>query len=111
MKQVRHLKLKWRSAFPETITARLPRPPFYERNTFVGSAGGAIQAVDAKTGCLHWVFQRMDRCAAAILPFEMAPAYSSRVWRFVIGWVYSLERKNGQRAMKRARGQTTKTSA
>ena len=24
---------------------------------FTGSAGGGIYAIDAKTGCLHWVFQ------------------------------------------------------
>jgi len=53
--------------------------------------------VDAKTGCLHWVFQGMTR-PRRILPFEMF--YISLVFGDLIGWVYSLDAKTGKRTLE-----------
>ena len=52
MGQVRHLKLKWALGFPGDVTA-FAASTVLNGTLFVGSAGGAVQAVDAKTGCLH----------------------------------------------------------
>ena len=99
MKQVRHLKLKWALGFPGDITA-FAAPTVLNGTLFVGSAGGAIQAVDAKTGCLHWVFQANGPVRAAILPVRNGAAYSL-VFGDLIGWVYSLDAKTGKELWKR----------
>src|ERR1700726_2653637 len=89
MKQVRHLKLKWALGFPGDITA-FAAPTVLNGTLFVGSAGGAIQAVDAKTGCLHWIFQANGPVRAAILPVHSGSSYSL-VFGDLIGSVYSLD--------------------
>src|ERR1700682_6305612 len=99
MKQVRHLKLKWALGFPGDITA-FAAPAVLNGTLFVGSAGGAVQAVDAKTGCLHWVFQANGPVRAAILPIRNGSSYSL-VFGDLIGWVYSLDSKTGKQLWKR----------
>jgi len=50
------LELKWAYGFSGDIIA-FAAPTVVNGTLFVGSAGGAVQALDAKTGCLHWRFQ------------------------------------------------------
>ena len=99
MGQVRHLKLKWALGFPGDVTA-FAAPTVLDGTLFVGSAGGAVQAVDAKTGCLHWVFQANGPVRAAILPVRNGSTYSL-VFGDLIGWVYSLDAKTGKQLWKR----------
>jgi polyvinyl alcohol dehydrogenase (cytochrome) len=99
MKQVRHLKLKWAFGFSGDVTA-FAAPTVLNGTLFVGSAGGAVQAVDANTGCLHWVFQANGPVRAAILPVRNGPTYSL-VFGDLIGWVYSLDAKTGKQLWKR----------
>jgi polyvinyl alcohol dehydrogenase (cytochrome) len=99
LKQVRHLKLKWALGFPGDITA-FAAPTVLNGTLFVGSAGGAVQAVDAKTGCLHWMFQASGPVRAAIVPVRNGSSYSL-VFGDLIGWVYSLDAKTGQLLWKR----------
>src|SRR5258708_3334288 len=99
MRQVRHLKLKWALGFPGDVTA-FAAPTVLNGTLFVGSAGGAVQAVDAKTGCLHWVFQANGPVRAAILPVRNGATYSL-VFGDLIGWVYSLDAKTGKELWKR----------
>ena len=47
------LELKWAYGFAGDIIA-FAAPTVVNGTLFVGSAGGAVQALDAKTGCLHW---------------------------------------------------------
>ncbi len=98
MRQVRHLKLKWALGFPGDVTA-FAAPTVLNGTLFVGSAGGAVQAVDAKTGCLHWVFQANGPVRAAILPVRNGATYSL-VFGDLIGWVYSLDAKTGKQLWK-----------
>src|SRR5271169_364811 len=65
--QVRRLKLKWALGYPGDVTA-FAAPTVVNGTLFVGSASGAVEAVDAKTGCTHWVFQANGPVRAAILP-------------------------------------------
>src|SRR5258707_14832261 len=51
--QVRRLKLKWAIGFPGDVTA-FASPSVVNGTIFVGSASGAVEAVDAKTGCTYW---------------------------------------------------------
>ena len=53
---VERLELKWAYGFAGDIIA-FAAPTVVNGTLFVGSAGGAVQALDAKTGCLHWAFQ------------------------------------------------------
>ena len=99
MGQVGHLKLKWALGFPGDITA-FAASTVLNGTLFVGSAAGAVQAVDAKTGCLHWVFQANGPVRAAILPIRSGSSYSL-VFGDLIGWVYSLDAKTGKQLWKR----------
>jgi polyvinyl alcohol dehydrogenase (cytochrome) len=98
MRQVRHLKLKWALGFPGDVTA-FAAPTVLNGTLFVGSASGAVQAVDAKTGCLHWVFQANGPVRAAILPVRNGSTHSL-VFGDLIGWVYSLDARTGKQLWK-----------
>src|SRR5688572_4816456 len=53
---VSRLELRWAYGFPGDVIA-FAAPTVVNGTVFVGSAGGAVQALDAKTGCLHWIYQ------------------------------------------------------
>ena len=97
--QVRRLKLKWALGFPGDVTA-FAAPTVVNGTLFVGSASGAVEAVDAKTGCIHWVFQANGPVRAAILPVPNGPA-TSLVFTDLIGWAYSLDAKSGNLIWKK----------
>jgi polyvinyl alcohol dehydrogenase (cytochrome) len=99
MGQVRHLKLKWAFGFSGDITA-FAAPTVLNGTLFVGSAGGAVQALDAKTGCLEWVFQAVGPVRSAIVPVRNGSTYSL-VFGDLTGWVYSLDAKTGKQLWKR----------
>jgi polyvinyl alcohol dehydrogenase (cytochrome) len=98
MEQVRHLKLKWALGFPGDITA-FAAPTVLNGTLFVGSAGGAIQALDAKKGCLQWLFQAVGGVRSAVVPVQNGPDYSL-VFGDLTGWVYSLDAKTGKQIWK-----------
>jgi len=54
--QVKRLKLKWAYGFEGDVNA-IGALTVVGRYLFVGSAGGAVQALDAASGCVHWIFQ------------------------------------------------------
>jgi polyvinyl alcohol dehydrogenase (cytochrome) len=91
--QVRHLKLKWALGFPGDVTA-FAAPSVVNGTLFVGSASGAVEAVDAKTGCIHWVFQANGPVRGAILPVPSGST-TSLVFTDLIGWAYALDAKAG----------------
>src|SRR6202165_79131 len=97
--QVRRLKLKWALGFPGDVTA-FAAPSVVNGTLFVGSASGAVEAVDAKTGCTHWVFQANGPVRAVILPVPNGPA-TSLVFTDLIGWGYALDAKSGQLIWKK----------
>jgi polyvinyl alcohol dehydrogenase (cytochrome) len=53
--QVSKLKLKWAFGFPGDFVA-FSQPSIVNGKLYVGSAGGAVYALDARTGCSHWTF-------------------------------------------------------
>jgi polyvinyl alcohol dehydrogenase (cytochrome) len=97
--QVRRLKLKWALGFPGDVTA-FAAPSVMNGTLFVGSASGAVEAVDAKTGCTHWVFQANGPVRGAILPVTNGSA-TSLVLTDLIGWAYSLDAKSGHLLWKK----------
>jgi polyvinyl alcohol dehydrogenase (cytochrome) len=97
--QVRRLKLKWALGFPGDVTA-FAASSVVNGTLFVGSASGAVEAVDAKTGCIHWVFQANGPVRGAILPVTNGSA-TSLVLTDLIGWAYSLDAKTGKLIWKK----------
>ena len=53
--QVPKLKLKWAFGFPDASTA-WAQPTVIGGRVFVGSQGGMVYSLDAKRGCVYWVF-------------------------------------------------------
>jgi polyvinyl alcohol dehydrogenase (cytochrome) len=97
--QVRRLKLKWAVGFPGDVTA-FAAPTVVNGTLFVGSASGVVRALDAKTGCQHWVFQANGAVRAAIVPVKNGNEYSL-VFGDLIGWFYSLNAKTGELLWKK----------
>jgi len=63
------LKVKWAFGFPNTVTA-YSQPTIVGGRVYTGSNDGTIYALDARTGCIYWMFQAkaMVRDAVAIGP-------------------------------------------
>lgn len=97
--QVQHLKLKWAFGFTGDVTA-FAAPTVLNGTLFVGSAGGTVQAIDAQTGCLHWLFQANGPVRSAILAVPNGSLYSL-LFGDQIGWVYSLDAATGRLLWKR----------
>jgi polyvinyl alcohol dehydrogenase (cytochrome) len=49
------LKLKWAFGFPGVTTA-FGSPAVFDGKIFAGAADGAVYALDARTGCTHWIY-------------------------------------------------------
>jgi polyvinyl alcohol dehydrogenase (cytochrome) len=49
------LRLKWAFGFPGASSARA-QPAVAGGRVFVGSEAGVVYSLDARTGCIHWVF-------------------------------------------------------
>jgi len=99
VEQVRKLKLKWAFGFAGDITA-YAAPTIQSGVLFVGSAGGVIHAMNAKTGCLYWTFQAGGPVRAATLITKNGPGHSI-LFPDQIGWFYSLDAMTGRLLWKR----------
>ncbi len=97
--QVARLKLKWAYGFAGDVTA-FAEPTVINGTIFVGSAGGVVQALEAKTGCLHWTFQANGPVRSGIVAAPNGGGYSV-LFGDQIGWFYSLEAKTGRLLWKK----------
>jgi polyvinyl alcohol dehydrogenase (cytochrome) len=70
--QIPELELKWAFAFSGDVNAFAP-PTIIDEQMFVASAGGAIYAMNAKTGCLQWHYQADGpvRSAISVAPLSV----------------------------------------
>ena len=96
---VRKLKLKWAYGFVGDITA-FAAPTVRNGTLFVGSASGLVQAMNAKTGCLHWTFQADGPVRAATTIAKNGAGYSI-LFGDLTGWFYSLDAATGKLLWKR----------
>ena len=62
---VPRLKLKWAFGFAGVNSARA-QPAVVGGRLFVGSENGAVFALDAKTGCTHWMYQAQHGIRGAV---------------------------------------------
>jgi polyvinyl alcohol dehydrogenase (cytochrome) len=92
------LELKWAYGFPGDVIA-FAAPTVVNGAVFVGSAGGAVQALDAKSGCVHWIYQ-----AGAPVRAAMTVATQRGSDRLVFGdqngWVHAIDARTGQARWK-----------
>ena len=70
---VPRLKLKWAFGFPGVTSARA-QPVVAGGRVFVGSESGDVFALNAKSGCIYWVFHARSgiRAAVSIGPYKTA---------------------------------------
>ena len=61
--QVKDLKVKWAFGFPEGSTVQ---PTVFDGRVLVGSDGGNVFSLNARTGCIEWVFKASSGIRAAI---------------------------------------------
>jgi len=68
--QVSKLKLQWAFGFPGATSA-LGQPSAAGGRLYVGSAGGAVYALDQHTGCTYWAFKAAQtvRTAIGVAPY------------------------------------------
>ena len=97
--QVRGLKLKWAYGFAGDVTA-FAAPTVMNGTIFVGSAAGTIQALDAKSGCVHWVFQANGPVRSAILAVPSG-GRTALLFGDQIGSVYSLDAMTGKQLWRK----------
>lgn len=96
--QASRLKLKWAFGFADDVIA-FAEPAVLKGTLFVGSAGGAVHSLDAKTGCLYWTFQANGPVRSGILAVANGPSYSL-LFGDQIGWFYALDAKSGRQLWK-----------
>ena len=102
------LKLKWAYAFAGDVTA-FGAPALVNGTLFTGSAGGVVQALDANTGCIHWLYQANGPVRSGMAVVRDRRRDHARVQRSE--WLDACHRReNGKTALaqapRRARGDT-----
>jgi polyvinyl alcohol dehydrogenase (cytochrome) len=97
--QVRNLKLKWAFGFAGDITA-YAAPTISNGVLFVGSAGGVVHAMNAKTGCLYWTFQADGPVRAATV-IALNGSGHAILFPDQIGSFYALDAETGRLLWKR----------
>jgi polyvinyl alcohol dehydrogenase (cytochrome) len=75
------LRLKWAFGFPGANSARA-QPAIAGGRLFVGSESGGVYALDARTGCTHWMYQAQHgiRTAVSIGPYKSGSAAGTAVY-------------------------------
>jgi polyvinyl alcohol dehydrogenase (cytochrome) len=73
--EVPKLKVKWAFGFPGELSADA-QPTMAGGRVFVGTQSGAVYALSAATGCVHWVFQADAAVRAAVTIARVGAATS-----------------------------------
>jgi polyvinyl alcohol dehydrogenase (cytochrome) len=99
LSQVSKLKLKWAYAFNGDVTA-FGAPSLVGNTLFVGSAGGAVQALSTDFGCVRWVYQADGPVRSAIVAVPNGKTHVL-VFTDLIGWAYGVEAETGKLLWKK----------
>jgi len=97
--RVSQLTVKWAFGFPSDVIA-IGAPAVVNGTLFVGSAAGTVYALDAKTGCLHWLFEANGPVRSTTVLARSGSGYSL-VFGDQIGWVYSIDANTGRLKWKK----------
>jgi polyvinyl alcohol dehydrogenase (cytochrome) len=96
---VRRLKLKWAYGFDGDAVA-FSQPTVLDRQVFVGSASGLVQALDLESGCVKWTFQATGPVRSAILAVPSGTAHAL-LFGDQVGWFYALDAATGRQLWKK----------
>jgi polyvinyl alcohol dehydrogenase (cytochrome) len=96
---VPRLKLKWAYGFDGDIIA-FSQPTVLDGQLFVGSASGLVQALDAASGCIRWVFQATGPVRSALLAAPLGDKHAL-LFGDSVGWFYSIEAETGRLLWKK----------
>ncbi len=99
LNQVAKLKLKWAYGFQGDVSA-FGAPTVLGKTLFVGSAGGAVQALSTDSGCVRWVYQADGPVRSALVAVPNGKAHVL-VFTDLIGWAYGVEAETGKQLWKR----------
>jgi polyvinyl alcohol dehydrogenase (cytochrome) len=96
--EVPRLELKWAFGFPGDVTA-FAAPTVLGGTLFVGSAAGSVQALDAKSGCIYWVYKASGPVRSAM---TVASDGRRRILLFSDqnGSVYAVDARSGEEMWK-----------
>jgi len=94
--QLGRLQVKWAFGFAGDVNAFAP-PAVLGANLFVGSAGGSIYALDARSGCIHWHYQADGpvRTAMLVAPLDAGGARHAVLFGDQAGRFYALAAESG----------------
>jgi polyvinyl alcohol dehydrogenase (cytochrome) len=93
------LELKWAFGFAGDVTA-FAAPTVLQGTLFVGSAGGTVQALDSKTGCLYWQYDAGGPVRSA-MTVATEGARTTLVFSDLLGWTYALDARTGKPEWKK----------
>jgi polyvinyl alcohol dehydrogenase (cytochrome) len=93
LNQVSKLKLKWAYAFEGDVSA-FGAPTVLGGTLFVGSAGGAVQALSSDSGCVRWMYQADGPVRSAMVAVPNGKTHVL-VFTDLNGWAYGLEAETG----------------
>jgi len=99
LNQVGKLKLKWVYAYEGDVSA-FGAPTVLGRTLFVGSAGGAVQALSTDTGCVRWVYQASGPVRSAPVAVPVGKTHAL-IFTDLTGWAYALEAETGRLLWKK----------
>jgi polyvinyl alcohol dehydrogenase (cytochrome) len=97
--QVGKLKLKWAYAFEGDVSA-FAAPTVLGRTLFVGSAGGAVQALSTDSGCVRWLYQASGPVRSAPVAVPNGKTHVL-VFTDLTGWAYGVEAESGRQVWKK----------
>ena len=93
------LKLKWAYGFAGDVTA-FGAPTVLGDTLFIGSAGGAVQALSADSGCVKWMYQADGPVRSGIVVVPNGKTHVA-VFGDLIGWAYGVEAETGRLLWKK----------
>ena len=99
LNQASKFKLKWAYAFEGDVTA-FGAPTVLGNTLFVGSAGGAVQALSTESGCVRWVYQGSGPVRSAIVIVPNGKTHVA-VFTDLTGWAYGIEAESGRQLWKK----------
>jgi len=92
------LRVKWAFGFPGELSVD-SQPTVTGGRVFAGTQSGAVYALSAATGCVHWVFQAAAAVRAAVTVGQIQTRSGSRVAAFIgdrSANVYAVDATSGE---------------
>lgn len=99
VQDIARLELKWVYAFPGDVIS-FGAPTVIDGTVFVGSAGGSVQALDLKMGCLHWLYQANGPVRAA-MTVAIEGTRKTLIFSDQNGWAYAVDARTGKARWKK----------